>query len=129
MVVIVAAGRSDLEVISLPQGRTPDNAKIVSFMLFEHILPKMDVFVTNGGFGPLNLALSKGVPMVVAGDTENKIFTAGRVTGLGPESISEPGAQAANRYAWLFTPCLATAGTRTMQQDCSGSLRDTTGVI
>jgi UDP:flavonoid glycosyltransferase YjiC (YdhE family) len=79
MTVVVAAGRSDFEAISLPQGRTPDNTKIESFIPFEHILPKVDVFVTNGGFGAVNLALSKGVPMVVAGDTEDKIFTAGRV--------------------------------------------------
>jgi UDP:flavonoid glycosyltransferase YjiC (YdhE family) len=85
MTVVVAAGRSDLEAISLPQGRTPDNTKIESFIPFQHILPKVDVFVTNGGFGAVNLALSKGVPMVVAGDTEDKIFTAGRVrwTGTG----------------------------------------------
>jgi UDP:flavonoid glycosyltransferase YjiC (YdhE family) len=83
MTVAVAAGRSDLEAISLPQGRTPDNTKIESFIPFEHILPKVDVFVTNGGFGAVNLALSKGVPMVVAGDTEDKIFTAGRVNWTG----------------------------------------------
>ena len=83
MTVVVAAGRSDLEAISLPQGRTPDNTKIESFIPFEHILPKVDVFVTNGGFGAVNLALSKGVPMVVAGDTEDKIFTAGRVSWTG----------------------------------------------
>jgi UDP:flavonoid glycosyltransferase YjiC (YdhE family) len=83
MTVIVAVGRSDLEAISLPQGRTPDNTKIENFIPFEHILPKVDVFVTNGGFGAVNLALSKGVPMVVAGETENKIFTAGRVSWTG----------------------------------------------
>jgi MGT family glycosyltransferase len=83
MTVVVAAGCSDLEAISLPQGRTPDNTKIESFIPFEHILPKVDVFVTNGGFGAVNLALSKGVPMVVAGDTEDKVFTAGRVNWTG----------------------------------------------
>jgi MGT family glycosyltransferase len=85
MTVIVAAGRPDLETIRLPAGRKPDNTKIETFIPFEQILPKVDVFVTNGGFGSVNLALSHGVPMVVAGDTEDKTFTAGRVrwTGTG----------------------------------------------
>ena len=83
MTVIVAAGRSDLEAISLPQGHTPDNTKIENFIPFEFILPKVDVFVTNGGFGAVNLALSKGVAMVAAGDTEDKVFTAGRVSWTG----------------------------------------------
>jgi UDP:flavonoid glycosyltransferase YjiC (YdhE family) len=43
----------------------------------------VDVFVTNGGFGSVNLSLSKGIPMVVAGDTEDKIFTASRVGWSG----------------------------------------------
>jgi MGT family glycosyltransferase len=79
MTVIVAAGRPDLEVIRFPGGVKPENLKIEHYIPFEQILPKVDVFVTNGGFGSVNLSLSKGVPMVVAGDTEEKIFTASRV--------------------------------------------------
>jgi len=77
--VIVAAGRPDLEVIQLPGGVKPQNVRIENYIPFEQILPKVDVFVTNGGFGSVNLSLSKGIPMVVAGDTEDKIFTASRV--------------------------------------------------
>jgi MGT family glycosyltransferase len=77
--VIVAAGRPDLEVIQLPGGVKPQNLRIENYIPFEQILPKVDVFVTNGGFGSVNLSLSKGIPMVVAGDTEDKIFTASRV--------------------------------------------------
>jgi MGT family glycosyltransferase len=85
MTVIVAAGRPDLEAIRLPGGIKPENTKIENFIPFERILPKVNVFVTNGGFGSVNLALSKGVPMVVGGDTEDKMFTAARVgwTGTG----------------------------------------------
>lgn len=81
--VIVAAGRPDLEAIRMPGGVQPDNARIVDYIPFEQILPRVDVFVTNGGFGSVNLSLSKGVPMVVAGDTEEKIFTSGRVSCSG----------------------------------------------
>jgi MGT family glycosyltransferase len=81
--VIVAAGRPDLESIRLPGGIRPENTKIENFIPFEQILPRVDVFVTNGGFGSVNLSLSKGIPMVVAGDTEDKIFTANRVGWSG----------------------------------------------
>jgi MGT family glycosyltransferase len=85
--VIVAAGRPDLEAIQLPGGVKPQNVKIENYIPFEQILPKVDVFVTNGGFGTVNLSLSNGIPMVVAGDTEDKIFTASRV-GLSQAGIN-----------------------------------------
>ena len=43
----------------------------------------MSVFVTNGGYGAVNQALSMGVPLVVAGDTEDKAFVAARVAWTG----------------------------------------------
>jgi MGT family glycosyltransferase len=81
--VIVATGRPDLEVITLPGGARPENTKIESWIPFEPALSEVDVFLTNGGYGSVNLSLSKGVPMVVAGDTEDKIFTAARVGWSG----------------------------------------------
>jgi MGT family glycosyltransferase len=83
MTVIVAAGRPDLDAIRLPGGVKPDNTQIENFIPFEQILSKIDVFVTNGGFGSVNLSLSRGVPMVVCGDTEDKVFTASRVSWTG----------------------------------------------
>jgi len=48
-------------------------------------MPKVDVFVTNGGYGSVNHALSEGVPIVIAGTTDDKAFTSARVewTGAG----------------------------------------------
>jgi UDP:flavonoid glycosyltransferase YjiC (YdhE family) len=43
----------------------------------------VDVFVTNGGFGAVNQALSMGVPLVVAGQTEDKAFVSARVAWTG----------------------------------------------
>src|SRR5258708_38773144 len=83
MAVIVCDGRPDLGSIRLPGGIKPDNVKIENFIPFEQILHKVDVFVTNGGFGSVNLALSKGVPMVIGGDTEDKGLTANRVSWTG----------------------------------------------
>ena len=39
--------------------------------------------VTNGGYGGVQFALAHGVPLVVAGDHEDKPETAARVAGSG----------------------------------------------
>lgn len=49
------------------------------------LLPKADVLVTNGGLGGIQQALAAGVPVIVAGVTEDKPAAAARVAyhGLG----------------------------------------------
>jgi UDP:flavonoid glycosyltransferase YjiC (YdhE family) len=37
------------------------------------------VFVTNGGYGGLHQAMRYGVPIVIAGDSEDKVETSARV--------------------------------------------------
>jgi MGT family glycosyltransferase len=80
VMVIVAAGRSDTQMLAVPA-----NARVASFIPFDRLLPKVDVFVTNGGYGAVNHAFSLGVPIVVAGETEEKDIIAARVgwTGAG----------------------------------------------
>jgi UDP:flavonoid glycosyltransferase YjiC (YdhE family) len=68
LVVVTAGGRP---VDAIP-GPIPANARVASYLPFEWILPKTDVFVTNGGYGSVNQAMSFGVPMVCAGLTEDK---------------------------------------------------------
>jgi MGT family glycosyltransferase len=66
-------------------GRLPANARVAQFLPFDEVLPLADVYVTNGGFGGVQLALSHGVPIVAAGKTEDKADVAARVafTGVG----------------------------------------------
>jgi MGT family glycosyltransferase len=80
VIVIAATGRPDTHTIV-----TPDNARVASFVPFDKVLPKVDVFITNGGYGAANHAFSLGVPIVVAGDSEDKDYVAARVgwTGAG----------------------------------------------
>jgi len=76
--VIAATGRADTgDLIA------PINAKVEAFVPFARLLPKVDVLITNGGYGAVQQALSFGVPLVVAGDTEEKAFTAARVAWTG----------------------------------------------
>lgn len=94
--VIAALGR-DPEGLAAP---IPDNAHVAEFIPFGALLPKADVFVTNGGAGSIHQALAAGVPVVVAGETEDKPANAARVAhhGLGinlltgtptPEAVAE----------------------------------------
>jgi MGT family glycosyltransferase len=78
LMVIAAAGRSDTQAIAAPA-----NARVAAFIPFDRLLPKVDVFITNGGYGAVNHALSLGVPIVVAGDTEDKDYVAARVAWTG----------------------------------------------
>ena len=50
----------------------PANARVAPFIPFDQLLPHVDVMVTNGGFGGVQFALANGVPLVVAGTTEEK---------------------------------------------------------
>ena len=61
----------------------PSNARVESFVPFDRLLPKVDVFVTNGGYGAVHQALSLGVPIVIAGETEDKALISARVAWSG----------------------------------------------
>jgi UDP:flavonoid glycosyltransferase YjiC (YdhE family) len=76
--VIAATGRNDGLSIAVP-----GNAKVEQFIPFDKLLPKVQVLVTNGGYGAVNSALAAGVPVVVAGETEDKPLVAARVEWSG----------------------------------------------
>lgn len=73
-----------VKVLALTGGRetdavAPQNARIIDFVSYVDVLPEASVFITNGGFGAINGALSHGVPVIVAGTGEDKAETAARV--------------------------------------------------
>jgi MGT family glycosyltransferase len=61
----------------------PPNADVAEYLPHDLLLPQVDVMVTNGGYGAVQRALSTGVPLVVAGDTEDKPEVAARVAWSG----------------------------------------------
>jgi UDP:flavonoid glycosyltransferase YjiC (YdhE family) len=46
-------------------------------------MPYFDVFITNGGFGGVSLAIYHGIPIICAGETEDKPFVADKVEKAG----------------------------------------------
>lgn len=78
LVVVTAGGRS-AETI----GPVPANVRVADYLPYDLLLPKLDVFITNGGYGGVQQALGAGVPVIVAGDTEDKPEVAARVAWAG----------------------------------------------
>lgn len=52
-------------------------------MLYSALLPHVDAVVSNGGFGTVQLALAHGIPLVVAGTTEDKREVTAHVSWSG----------------------------------------------
>jgi UDP:flavonoid glycosyltransferase YjiC (YdhE family) len=82
LVVASTGGRPVDELHRLLQG-LPDNARVAEFLPYDQLLPRTDLVVTNGGFGGVQRALSHGLPLIVAGATEDKPEVAGRVAWAG----------------------------------------------
>jgi hypothetical protein len=80
ILVIVTTGGPDPALIP---GGLPANARAATFVPYAELLAHIDLAVTNGGYGGTQLILSHGVPLVVAGDTEDKPEVAGRVAFSG----------------------------------------------
>ncbi|NEK60243.1 glycosyltransferase family 1 protein [Geodermatophilus sabuli] len=81
LVVATAIGY-DADAV-LPADDRPANLRLTPFIPFDRLLPLVDVMVTNGGYGGVQMALAHGVPLVVAGLTEDKAEVSARVTWAG----------------------------------------------
>ncbi len=77
--VVVATGGRPADAVR----RTAPNVVVTEFVPFSLLLPHVDVMVTNGGWGGVHFALSHGVPLVVAGSTEDKAEIGARVARSG----------------------------------------------
>jgi MGT family glycosyltransferase len=61
----------------------PPNARVERFVPFGALMPHVAAMVTNGGYGGLHFALAHGVPLVVAGASEEKPELVARVNWSG----------------------------------------------
>jgi UDP:flavonoid glycosyltransferase YjiC (YdhE family) len=76
--VVVTAGASKSGKV-VPTG----NAIVESYIPYELVLPRTSVFVTNGGYNGVQQALSRGVPVVCCGASEDKPRVSARVNWSG----------------------------------------------
>jgi len=78
--VVVTTGGRPVDELRHP---LPPNTFAAEFIPHDILLPSVDVMVTNGGYGAVQRALTAGVPLVVAGNTEDKPEVAARVEWFG----------------------------------------------
>jgi UDP:flavonoid glycosyltransferase YjiC (YdhE family) len=78
--LVALGGREDVTIIVTTGGQPaesipvaiPANARITSFLPYAQIMPEIDLLITNGGYGTVNMAISHGIPVISAGLTEDK---------------------------------------------------------
>ncbi len=87
---IEAFGGSSTQVVAATGGAPvadlgplPSNAYAADFLPYAELLPRTDVFLTNGGYGGAQFALRYGVPIVVAPGQEDKTEVAARIAWSG----------------------------------------------
>jgi UDP:flavonoid glycosyltransferase YjiC (YdhE family) len=79
LLVVVSTGGRPLD--TLPP--LPANARAATYLPYDELLPKTDVYVTNGGYGGVQYALRYGVPIVTSSGKEDKPEVAARVAWSG----------------------------------------------
>jgi UDP:flavonoid glycosyltransferase YjiC (YdhE family) len=67
--LIITTGGQPVESIPVA---IPSNARIASFLPYAQIMPEIDLLITNGGYGTVNMAISHGIPVISAGLSEDK---------------------------------------------------------
>jgi MGT family glycosyltransferase len=78
--LVALGGRDDMTIIVTTGGQSsesipvaiPSNTHIASFLPYTKIMPEVDLLITNGGYGTVNMAISHGIPLISAGLTEDK---------------------------------------------------------
>jgi len=90
LIVPAISGLKDQDVLTVAVpvedgqlGELPANVHAEAFIPFGHLFPNVDVMVTNGGYGATQWALAHGIPLVVAGETEDKMEVAARAEWSG----------------------------------------------
>ena len=79
VLVVVSTGGRDVATL----GELPANVRAAEYLPYDELLKRTDVFVSNGGYGGVHYALEHGVPIVVAGTTEDKIEVSARIAWSG----------------------------------------------
>lgn len=88
VLVVVTTGSKPPSAVGMDP--LPPNVRVEQFIPYAFLMPKVDLFLTNGGYGSVQIALANGVPIVTFGASEDKPEIANRVTwsgvGLGIKS-------------------------------------------
>ncbi|KAM3098084.1 nucleotide disphospho-sugar-binding domain-containing protein [Phormidesmis sp. 146-35] len=81
--VLIVATTIGKAIESIAPDAIPANARIESFIPHSELLPHVDVMITNGGYNGVQMALAAGVPLVAAGQSEDKPEVCARIEWAG----------------------------------------------
>ncbi len=114
VLVVACTGRSDEGLEAL--GPLPSNVRVASYIPYGALLPKTSLVVTNGGFQGVQAVLSHGIPMVTAGESEDKPEVCARLQRTGASidlatASPEPAALRAAVRRVLDEPSFSVAAT------------------
>ncbi|MFN8132145.1 MAG: glycosyltransferase [Solirubrobacteraceae bacterium] len=79
VLVVVSTGGEPID--TLPA--LPGNARAAEYIDHDELLPHVDAFVTNGGYGGVQKALRHGLPIVATGGKEDKPEVGARIAWSG----------------------------------------------
>ncbi|MET0734447.1 MAG: glycosyltransferase, partial [Microbacterium sp.] len=80
VIAVVATGVAGRDELPFA---VPANVRVAGLLPYAALLPRVDVMVTNGGWGGTLAALSHGIPLVIAGGDLDKPEIAARVAWTG----------------------------------------------
>lgn len=80
VLVVVSTGGRPVDALG---EELPANVRVAEYLPYDRLLPLVDVLVTNGGYGGVQQGLAHGIPLVVAGQTEDKVEVCARVGWSG----------------------------------------------
>ncbi|MSP25431.1 MAG: hypothetical protein EXR75_09760 [Myxococcales bacterium] len=113
--VFVVATTEQLELV-------PANRRIAAFVPFHALRPMLSVMVTNGDYGGVQRAVAAGVPLVIAGDSEEKPEIGARIAWSGEGIDLRTGRPKPARVLAAVRRVLDTPAVRTRRVELSRSM-------
>lgn len=80
LLVVVSTGARGRDELPFP---VPANARVAGFLPYAALLPRVDLMISNGGWGGTLAALAHSIPLVIAGGDLDKPEIAARVAWAG----------------------------------------------
>lgn len=83
VLVVAILGRKGATLPAQEGRPLPANARVTEYLHYDAILPHAHAWVHNGGYGAVQHGIANGVPMVVAGEGQDKTENAKRMAYSG----------------------------------------------